>query len=99
MKISLGQLSNLERIDRVAIQSIDPCIYRITVMVDGIEKLLTDGAGKTLTSPNIQHLKDLLSSLEIDEFVLEHQSTYDEMIGHPPSAGNKLITRLGRDQI
>jgi Family of unknown function (DUF6482) len=96
MKISMQELSSMKKLSRVTIQSIDPCIYRMTVIIAGREKLITDNEGNTITSPNIQQLKEILAPWSIDELLLEHQSSYDEMIGHPPSTGNKLSTTLGQ---
>lgn len=96
MKIAMQELSSMKKLSRVTIQSIDPCIYRMTVIIDGKEKLITDNEGNTITSPNIQQLKEILAPWAIDALFLEHQSSYDEMIGHPLSAGNKLTTKLGR---
>jgi hypothetical protein len=68
-------------IDRLIIESVDLSLYIAHAEIDGQRWLLTDNAGKILTTRNLLDMKTALVDLKAKERILTQRSAYDEMVG------------------
>ncbi|TNC80390.1 MAG: hypothetical protein C9356_14120 [Oleiphilus sp.] len=96
--LTLKQLEKHNRLEKVIIESLDSSLYRLLVLVEGEEALVTEKNGASLVKRNQNDLRELLAPFAIASLVLRHQSAYDEMIGQPVrSESNRLEIPLGKN--
>ena len=92
LKITIGLLK--ERRDGKAdliIISVDPSLYILQVMIDGARLRVVDELGMNLTYRNTTSAKRALRGLKFERVVLEHQSSYDEMVGLEPRESSNTL--------
>ena len=94
MKVTLSELKQRGRIERLAIRSTDLSLYLAEIDIDGERHIVCDDAREPLRTVNLVEMRERLSALDILELVLVQDSAYDEMIGHPPREGNRLEVPL-----
>lgn len=93
----LSDLPLIEPLRKVTVHALAPMLYQITVSTDQGERLLYDDNRKPLKAINIEQIKAWLEPVAIDDFVLRHESAYDEMVGHPVrGSANTLEVPLSR---
>jgi len=89
--MTVKQLRQLPRIDKLVIHAIDLSLYQASVHVDGTEHYILDHQGRYLRSYNIVSLQAVFEGLAIGKQVLRHQSCYDEMVGQPARDGSNVL--------
>ena len=100
MKISLEQLSRLDRHAQAVIHSLEQALYQVTLTIGDDSYLLTENSGSILRRHSLQQVRELLREMPLDSIRLRHQSAYDEMIGQPVrTADNTLDVPLSLDVI
>lgn len=99
MTISLKQLQQFPRIEKLTIHSLDLMLYQVSVELDGQEIYVTDNHGKLLRSHNLLSIQALFEGWPIEHLLLRHESAYDEMIGQPAGQGNRLEVPLGNSKL
>lgn len=65
----------------VIVDSIEGAIYRVSVLIDGLEHRLLDVDGKTFQRKSVTHVREALQGVAVENMTLRHSSAYDEMIG------------------
>lgn len=96
--VTIKQLGKYQKLEKAIIESLDPALYRLLVLVEGEEVLVTEKNGTSLVKRNQNDLRELLAPFAIASLVLRHQSAYDEMIGQPVrSESNRLEIPLGKN--
>ncbi len=83
MLLSVSELFNMGKIEKVIIHSINLSLYQLSIEMDGLEVYVTDNKGNFLRAFNIAGLQKKLRGLDYTKMVLRHSSPYDEMIGLP----------------
>ncbi|WP_028301852.1 DUF6482 family protein [Oceanospirillum beijerinckii] len=97
MVITLEQLKQQARIDKIVIHSIDGMLYQAYADIEGEEFLVVDEQSKPLRRNNKISLQEEFDSLACQKMTLRHQSAYDEMIGQPVREDSNLLeVSLGR---
>ena len=100
MAISISQLKNIGRLDKVIIHSVDLSLYLVSVVVDHTEHYLTDAKGGFIKSHNILELQALFERFPVTTMVLRQQSAYDEMVGLPAKVNeNTMEVPLGNNNL
>lgn len=82
MKIFYKQL-NKYKVDKLIIRCLEQALYQAVVVIEGEEHIVWDTPNKTLLSRNLIQLREKFEHFDIQEYVLRHESAYDEMIGLP----------------
>lgn len=97
MAIALTKLQQIALIETVVVVAVDPSLYRLVAIIDGVEQPVVDERGKALSRRSINELQALLENCQIGRLLLRHESAYDEMIGQPQRAcDNRLEVPIGR---
>lgn len=67
----------------VVVRGVDPMIYLLYArqLPDGPLCRVVDGKGQSLTSRSVEEARRQIAGLNVRDAWLEHQSTYDEMVG------------------
>ena len=100
MAMSIVEVRKLKEIEKVIVHSLDLCLYQVSVLVDGIEHIVTDKKGKLLRSFNTLEIQAMFETLPVKETVLRHQSAYDEMVGLSYEGGtNAMEVPLGNNKL
>ena len=99
MTISLKQLQQLPRIEKLTIHSLDLMLYQVSVELNGSELYVTDNQGRLLRSHNLLSIQALFEGWPIERITLRHESAYDEMIGQPVGGDNRLEVPLGNGKL
>ncbi|WP_245582697.1 DUF6482 family protein [Oceanobacter kriegii] len=89
--LTVKQLRQIPRIDKLVIHAIDLSLYQVSVHVDGTEHFILDHQGRYLRSYNIVSLQAVFEGMAIGKQVLRHQSCYDEMVGQPSREGSNVM--------
>lgn len=87
MKITLKQLQQGQcKIDQLILQSMACDLYMVYIRdAQGMRLIVCDDSGSPLSFRSQLHAKIPFKGLGITDTLLEHQSTYNEMIGIEPA--------------
>ncbi|MFY8274494.1 DUF6482 family protein [Pseudoalteromonas sp. SSDWG2] len=98
MGITLGQLIELQPLQKVIINSVDMALYQVSVVVNNVEYYVKDNKGNTLTAHSPLHIQKLFDHIAYQHMTLRHSSAYDEMCGQPVrEADNTLEVSFGNN--
>ncbi|WP_421870217.1 DUF6482 family protein [Motiliproteus sp.] len=90
MKLHLSDLQQMQPISKVVIHSLEQMSYQVSVTKDEQENLLYSGDAP-YCSRSLTEIRELMESLQVDQYVLRHDSTYEEMIGLPDDAAETAL--------
>jgi hypothetical protein len=94
--ILLGNLGQLNAIDKAIIESLDQALYRLVIEVGEQQYYVLETPSKSLTRHSIIAIQELLAPFNVGAMYLQHQSPYDEMIGQEERQGsNTLLVPVG----
>lgn len=99
MKLLLEQLAEMQTISQAVIASIDMSLYQLFVVTPSGERLVWKNEQQPLTARSIGLLREQIKNIVIENVLLRHDSTYDEMINQPPREKNTLEVKLRQDQL
>lgn len=91
MKLRISDLASYPSLKKVIVHSVDQMLYIITVVIDDHEHLLYKNDGRPFRTSRMSEIHQALAQANAEETVLRQQSPYDEMIGHPPKAGENTL--------
>lgn len=80
MKISLDQLKG-RRIPRLVLRSVTMSICTVEVELEDGSYVLCDRAGGVMRFNGVEHARNALSELDVEQALLHHDSPYHEMVG------------------
>lgn len=87
-------LSEQSPIERLRILSYEMNIYLVELQQGEYTGLIRAGDGRPQRFNSVAQIKELFSECEVLCAELVHESPYDEMIGNPPKAANKMVLPL-----
>ncbi len=79
------------KIKQLKILSFDMNIYLVEVDTGLYQGLIRAPDGNPQRFHSVQQVKDELQNCQVVKAELVHESPYDEMVGNPPSADNKMV--------
>ncbi len=94
MKLQISDLIGQPPLTKVVIHSLERMLYQISVELDGEERLLYGEDGEPFRSFSLEDIRELLEPLQINELVLRHQNTFDEMCGQPETQDTHAFEAL-----
>ena len=94
-KLSLKELGELQTVESLFVHSLERMIYQVSLITGGEEYLLYRDANTPFRSASLTEIKELFLDKPIGAAYLRHDSPYDEMIGQPNRASNRLEISLG----
>jgi hypothetical protein len=94
MKITEAELRD-RSIPSLTVRSVTMSICTVEVEVDGATHVLCDSQGRVMRFNGVEHARNALSHLEVEQALLLHDSPYDEMVGTPEEAGEPIRVPLG----
>lgn len=74
-------LDDHQQVQLMMVQSFEPSLYIVVLEIDGQPYRVADSRGD-LVFRSVTAAKQALAGVNVDCAVMEHVSTYDEMIGH-----------------
>lgn len=90
MKLHLSDLQEMQPLNKVVIHSFEQVSYQVSVTKGDQENLLYYG-DDPYCSHSLVEIRDLMESLQVDQYVLRHDSAYEEMIGLPSQEGQTTL--------
>ncbi|MGB0503327.1 MAG: DUF6482 family protein [Thalassolituus sp.] len=98
--MTILELGKVPSVSKIIIHSLDMSLYQAFAVVDGVEHLVTDKAGRPLRERSSLALQTLFEEIPASEMVLRHESCYDEMINQPVRTSSNIIeVPLGRNKL
>lgn len=91
VKLTLSTLAVSPGPCPATVHSLEQALYQVTVLHEGMEKLLSEDNGRILRRRSLLEVKEALAGLPLSSLVLRQQSAYDEMIGQAPREGDNTL--------
>jgi hypothetical protein len=93
MKISVEELSDIT-IPRLSLRSVSMSLCTVEVHLDEGMHVLCDRNGKVARFNGVEHARNSLSHLQVQQAELVHDSPYDEMVGLPEGGSEPIRVPL-----
>ena len=81
MRMTISEIRQLQPIDKLTLHSLESMLYQVSVESRGVSCWVADEQGQPYRTHSLSEMKDNLSHLQIRQVILQHDSSYDEMIG------------------
>ncbi len=94
MKVTEAELRNRE-IPLLIVRSVTMSVCTVEVELEDATYVLCDSQNKVMRFNGVEHARNALSHLEVDQALLVHDSPYDEMVGTPEVTGEPIRVPLG----
>jgi hypothetical protein len=94
MKITEAELRN-RVIPALTVRSVTMSVCTVEVELDNNTYVLCDSQDRVMRFNGVEHARNSLSHLEVEQALLLHDSPYDEMVGTPEVAGEPILVPLG----
>lgn len=93
-KVTLDQLSG-KRVPLLTVRSVTMSVCTVEVQMDGVDHVLCDRHGKVMRFNGVEHARNALSELDVEQAMLIHDSPYHEMVGLPEGGAEPIRVPLG----
>ncbi|RDE19491.1 hypothetical protein DV711_11405 [Motiliproteus coralliicola] len=90
MKLHLSDLQALQPIHKVVIHAFEQMTYQVSVTQNDQVSLLYYG-DTPYCSRSLTEIRELMESLQVEQYVLRHDGVYEEMIGMPNPTGDSAL--------
>ena len=101
--MKLSQLEQYPEIEKLIFNSLDPALYTVSALItgedDAEEHMITDESEIGLKGNSVLSLQKQLRKVKAAKHVIRHTSAYDEMIGGPLKASNKMEVPVGNNRL
>ena len=91
-------VNNQSAIDLLDVQSFEMNVYLVKVQVGEHAGLVYGKDDRPMRFHSSQHIRDAFERNDVKCAVMTHDSPYDEMIGNPPKADNKISVPFSMQQ-
>lgn len=77
-------------IDMLEVHSFEMNVYLVNVTVGQHASMVYDNSDKPMRFNSSGHIREAFADLTVHQAVMVHDTPYDEMIGNPPKASEKM---------
>ena len=98
MKFNFSKLEkNSLTIDLLEVHSFEMNVYLVNLTVGGDSGMVYDKQDKPMRFFSAGQIREAFAHCEIKNSVMVHDTPYDEMIGNPPKASQKMALPFSMD--
>ncbi|WP_100658480.1 DUF6482 family protein [Alteromonas flava] len=90
MKFPFNALSNYPVIDLLEVHSFEMNVYLVQLNVGSNSGMVYDDKDKPMRFYSTQQIRELFAEFDVKQAIMVHDTPYDEMIGNPPKASEKM---------
>jgi hypothetical protein len=84
-------------IDVLEVHSFEMNVYLVTLNVGLQSGMVYDDKDRPKRFHSSQQIREAFAECEVDRAIMVHDSPYDEMIGNPPKASDKMALPFSMD--
>ena len=90
MKFPFSTLSIQQPIDLLEVHSFEMNVYLVQVNIGAQTGMVYDENDKPKRFFSTQQIRELFEDFTVEKAIMVHDTPYDEMIGNPPKASEKM---------
>jgi hypothetical protein len=90
MKFPFSALSAQQPIDLLEVHSFEMNVYLVQLNIDSNTGMVYDDKDKPMRFFSTQQIREVFEDFIVEKAVMVHDTPYDEMIGNPPKASEKM---------
>lgn len=94
MKITEAELRD-RTIPSLTVRSVTMSVCTVEVELEAGTHVLCDSQGRVMRFNGVEHARNALAHLRVEQALLLHDSPYDEMVGTPEESGEPIRVPLG----
>lgn len=79
----------------LTVRSVTLSVCTVEVELDDGIHVLCDSQGKVMRFNGVEHARNALEHLRVEQALLVHDSPYGEMVGQPEEASDPILVPLG----
>lgn len=97
MKYRFSKLSLSTPIDLLEVHSFEMNVYLVQLNYGNDSGMVYDDSGKPKRFYSSQQIREVFADFDVVKAVMVHDTPYDEMIGNPPKASDKMALPFSMD--
>lgn len=78
------------KIQLLEVHSFEMNVYLVNLTIDGHSSMVFDKTDKPMRFHSTGQIRELFAHCDVENAVMVHDTPYDEMIGNPPKATQKM---------
>ena len=91
MKFVYSELLNSSHnIDLLEVHSFEMNVYLVNLTIEQHSGMVYDDTDKPMRFHSAAHIREFFADFNVESAVMVHDTPYDEMIGNPPKANQKM---------
>lgn len=90
MKFVYSKLSTDTPIDLLEVHSFEMNVYLVQLNIGNNQGMVYDNNDKPMRFHSSQQIRELFAEFDVEQAVMVHDTPYDEMIGNPPKASERM---------
>lgn len=90
MKFPFSALSAQQPIDLLEVHSFEMNVYLVQLNIGSNTGMVYDDKDKPMRFFSTQQIREVFEDFIVEKAVMVHDTPYDEMIGNPPKASEKM---------
>lgn len=84
-------------IDLLEVHSFEMNVYLVSLTIGQVSSMVYDDDDKPMRFHSAGQIREVFAAFEVDSAVMVHDTPYDEMIGNPPKANQKMALPFSMD--
>ena len=98
MKFVYSELEkSLPSIELLEVHSFEMNVYLVNITVKQHSGMVYDDSDKPMRFHSSGHIREAFAPFDVKNAVMVHDTPYDEMIGNPPKASEKMALPFSMD--
>lgn len=99
MKFVYSKLPSADyKIDLLEVHSFEMNVYLVALNVEANSGMVYDDSDKPKRFHSTQQIREAFAEINVEKAVMVHDTPYDEMIGNPPKASQKMALPFSMEQ-